>query len=296
MSKYLKLAIVIAIASILISGGILLTILRDISFLTDDPNPIDRILSITQISTAISAIFGLIIGSIAIIAVIEADKSEVKAIESFKLDLIALVNLLYCIRNRCLLYTNTTIIDYRIDLFQKEREQLQKFLGSSSGYALHLWVLEKKAIDGLDINTDIASLMDFMTLELESNPQPILNELAIRSHQLIEKLTYIDDKNLKSIYGNIRKIGNGLNSVRTIIETDTFKPLLDDMISERETDKENLPMPTDDYLQKVLNSARIKIGGQSEKMILDLIQKHKDGDKKSLWYFYELIRQLKLDE
>jgi hypothetical protein len=48
--------------------------------------------------------------------------------------------LLYCVRNRCLLYTNTAIINYQIDLFQKEREQLQEFLSSSSGYALHLWV------------------------------------------------------------------------------------------------------------------------------------------------------------
>ena len=165
-----------------------------------------------------------------------------------------------------------------------------------SGYALHLWVLEKKSIDGLDINTDIASIIDFMTLELKTNPQPILNQLSIRSHQLIEKLTYIDDKNLKDIYGNIKKIGKGLNEVRSIIETDGFKSLLDNMITNIETDKENLPMPTDDYLQKILDAAKTKIGGQSERVISDLIQKHKEGDKKALWYFYELVRQLRLDE
>ena len=140
MNKYLKIALWIAVLSSVISGGILLL---NISTLK---NPEGQS-SITDISQSISAIIGSVLSSIAIIAVIVAQKSEVISVEKLKLDLISLVNLLVSLRNRCYLYTNPDLVNYEIDLFQKERERLQDYANGSSIYAIYLWNLQSNSIN-----------------------------------------------------------------------------------------------------------------------------------------------------
>lgn len=298
MNKYLKLAIGIAIASIIISGGILLTTWPDIAHVFSEADHLRKIELISGISTAISAIFGLLIGSIAIIAVIVAQKSENISIESLKLDLIALVSALLSIRNRCYLYTNPALINYNLDLFEKERTHLQSFIGSSSGYALYIWNLQTKRIEKLDINIELSSLIDFLTLHLSENTTvPILNTIALRCQKLLNLLTEIDDRDFKQISANLHKIGNGLNHVKSPISTnDTFSTLGNDMINDEDEQIEALELPADEFVQKVIDNANKKIGGKAEETVMHFLNEAKAGNKKSLALFYKMVNQLKLDE
>lgn len=298
MNKYLKLAIAIAVASIIISGGILLTTWPDMAHIFSEADHLRKIELISGISTAISAIFGLLIGSVAIIAVIVAQKSENISIESLKLDLIALVSALLSIRNRCYLYTNPSLINYNLDLFENERAHLQSFIGSSSGYALYIWNLQTKRIDNLDINIELSSLIDFLTLSVSENTAvPIFNTIALRCQKLLNLLTEIDDRDFKQISANLHKIGNGLNHVKSPISTnDSFSTLGNDLLKDEDKQTESLQLPSDDFLQKVIANANKKIGGKAEETIMHFINEARTGNKKSLDLFYKMVSQLKLDE
>lgn len=182
MNKYLKIALWIAIVSLIFSGGILIA---NFSVLE---NPAGQS-SITDISQAISAIIGSILSSIAIIAVIVSQRSEVISTEKLKLDLVSLVNLLITVRNRCYLYTAPESINYDIDLFQIEREKLQDYSNSSSAYATYIWNLQSKSIKDFDINIEFASLIDHMTLKFnEEYRQIIFNGIARRCTLFIKYL------------------------------------------------------------------------------------------------------------
>lgn len=296
MNKYLKFAIVTACISILVAGGILSFAIKELKNIGIGGTAAEHIGAITNISMAVSAVFGLIIGSIAIIAVIEAEKSEVKAIESFKLDLVGLVNTLYGLRMRCLLYTAPDQVDYALDVFRVEKEKLQSFMYGSSGYALNLWALDTKAIADLEPNTQLSSLLNWMTLGMSQKPQVALNQIMFRSQDMLHQLTRINDGHLKQIHRNIKRVGRGLDEVRALLEHDTFFQFIEDFKKDGEARASNLVMPTEAELDAVLKRADEKIGGKSRETIMHFINEARAGKNESLATYYELVRQLKLDE
>ena len=290
MNRYLKIALWIAILSLIISGGILLL---NFSILKKPSGQI----SITDISQAITAIIGSVLSSIAIIAVIVSQKSEVISTEKLKVDLVSIVNMLISVRNRCYLYTAPEAVNYEIDLFHIEREKLQDYSNSSSAYAIYIWNLQSKSIEGFDINIEFASLIDHMTLKFdEKYRQIIFNKIAKRCTLMINYLTEIGDKDFKGIANHLKKIGIGLQHVKETINQDPFSELGQDMIESDLDGMESLDFPSDEDLEKILAAADKKIGGKARDSVMHFINEAKNGDKKSLWYFYELVRKLKLDE
>ena len=148
-----------------------------------------------------------------------------------------------------------------------------------------------------DINIEISSLIDHMTLNLDKKyRQTIFNNIAKRSANFIDYLTEIDDKDFKNIANHLKKIGSGLQHIKETISKDTFSKFSQDIIKREEEDIQNLEFPTDAYLEKIISLAEAKIGGKSKDTIMHFINDAKNGDKKSLWYFYEIIRTLKLEE
>lgn len=293
MNRYLKIALSIAFLSILISGGVLLLLFF--------PDIIKRDASsvsiITSISTAISAIFGLVIGTLAILALINAEKSESKSIEKLKIDLASITNTFITLRNRSFLYTNTEIIDYSLDVFSEERKILLTFLNSPSGFALFIWSGKQKKIEDFQSSILLCGLVDILTLKIIDNPQGVLNDIIFRTSKLISKNSQISEKDFKDMSKYLNQLGEGLSYAQKSIENDIFSSFAKDFEKDLTTkEAEKLKIPSEDQIDEILKRADEKIGGKSKETVLHFLNKAKKGGEKELLMFFKLIRELKIDK
>jgi uncharacterized protein with NAD-binding domain and iron-sulfur cluster len=171
------------------------------------------------------------------------------------------------------------------------------FVGGSSNYAIYIWNLQTKRIPGFDINIELSSLIDFLTLKVTSqNAVTIFNTVAMRCAKLVDLLTVIDDKDFKSISYNLTKIGKGLRQVKETMKSDVFSELAQSMIDNEEEEINDLEFPSDEYIKKIIDNGNKKIGGKTENVLIQLLNEAKFGNKKSLDTFYKMVEQLKLDE
>lgn len=302
MNKYLRLSIIAASISLLISFYLFMKIRLEIAALFDNPSDLilEKIEKTSELSSAISAIVGLIIGSIAIIAVIESEKSETKAVEALKVDLISLINILQMIKSRCSFYSNLNKINLDLDIFQKEREHIQTFIGSSSGYALSLWMEQDAESENFDINYALSDLVNCLTLKVHSNALPLFIKISSQCYKIIDKLTKIDNKDFKDICKNIRNITKGLEHLSQLNAT-TFSDQLKNMIDQDENISKKIiepkfVRPSQSFVKMISENARMKLGGEFEGVLSGILKEAKGSNEKDLWYFYEIVRLLNLDK
>ena len=147
--------------------------------------------AIAAASAAVSTVFALVVGAIAIIAIIIADRSETKSVEQLKLDFAALGSTLLFLRDRAMLYTDPDAVNVDLDPFKGEREALTRILTSSTGFALYVWTKDARNEKFTDLYSSLAGLVDVTTLDLRKNFQPVANLIKARSSEILRRLASV---------------------------------------------------------------------------------------------------------
>ena len=234
MTKYLIAALVIAAISVATAALILsglyglnpfgLSIVRGAAEARSVSDRAAVASAIAAASAAVSTVFALVVGAIAIIAIIIADRSETKSVEQLKLDFAALGSTLLFLRDRAMLYTNPDAVNVGLDPFKTEREALSRILTSSTGFALYMWSKDTNNEKYDDLYFSLAGLVDVTTLDLDKHFQPVANMIFVRSAEILRRLVSIEVRQFKSMAGKLSRIGAGLIAASPALQKDIFAP------------------------------------------------------------------------
>ena len=301
MSKYLIASLVAAMLSVmcaaLVLGGLYgwnplrLTIVLDAANAQSAADRAAAISAIATISAAISTVFALLVGTIAVIAVIVAERSETKSIEQLKLDLAAAVSILVSLRDRSVLYTNPEAVDVSLDPFKMEREALAGILCSSTGFALYVWSMDRRNESFKDIYHGLAGLIDSTTLDLRGNFQPVANHIFERSSLILADIVRLDEGHFKRMSRKLTRIGIGMRQAGEAVARD---PISDFAESMRVDAVASIPPPTEEELAAIKKVAQERIGGKASETIEHFGRAAIEGGPEDRATFRKLVRQLKL--
>ncbi|MGY4829508.1 hypothetical protein ACVNIS_13115 [Sphaerotilaceae bacterium SBD11-9] len=238
--------------------------------------------AVAAIATAIATIFALVVGAIAIIAVIESERSEHKSVEQIKIDLATLGSLALALRNRAYLYTNVSAVDLEHDLFEEERNRLVAILASPSGLAIYLW-------PG-DVFVELCGLVDCLTLKREpASIQAVLNLIAERASKVVETLSKVNEADFAVISKPLSRLGQGLAHAAQAMKDDVFSQLPTQMHAQHVS---KLRAPTERELLLLMQMASSKIGGQAHKTVEHFGRLAMQGSADDRDTFHKLLRQL----
>lgn len=301
MTKYVRLALLFVGLSLAMAVLVLLGLygfnplnLSIVDTLTNATTPADEaagVSAVTGISVAVSTLFALVLGVIAIIVLIESERSETRAVEQLKLDVASLASTLRLVRDRALLYTQTDAVNWSLDPFSAEREALSKILTSSTGWALYSWGHQKDNKKFTGLFAGFAGLVDLTTLDLERFAQPILNRLVERSSKLFEEVTSIEEEDFKRMAGALSHLSDGFSAAR--IAEVRSGDILDGFVEEKvAADASSYRAPTEDELKRLIERADRVIGGEAGKTIDTFGRLAIEGSDKDRENFHRLISQV----
>ena len=263
MGTYLKAALGLAGVSILLAVVVLGLLFLDPFQLGPNAVPADRmgaVAAIAGVSSAISTVIALVIGAIAVTALIVSERSETRATEQLKLDFAGLASTLIALRDRALLYTNVEMIDTTLDPFEHEREALTKVLTSSTGWAIHAWSHEKGNETFDDVYPGLAGLVDLTTLELDQNRQGVINAIAARSVGVFDQICSITEPDFRRMSTALNRLSDGVSRACVTLQTDRLAEL-QHAITKAEA--ESYRAPTEHELAQLMALADERIGGEA---------------------------------
>jgi hypothetical protein len=299
MTRYVQAALALAVVSfalavLVLSGlfGVNPLQLSVVDRLSDAETSTDEsaaVQAVTAISVAISTVMALALGSIAVIALIVAEKSETRAIEQLKLDFAALASTLVSIRDRSLLYTNPGLIHLELDPFRPEREALAKILTSPTGWAIQAWSHREGDEEYDELYPDLAGLVDVMTLDLARNRQAILDMLAERSVAILDRIVSIEERDFKQMSAALSRLSEGLSRASTVLRTDK---LAEFQRQRTAAEMASYRAPTEEELTKIAELADQRIGGEAGKTLEALGRAAIDGSPEDRRTFHRAITQL----
>ncbi|HET7792195.1 MAG TPA: hypothetical protein VFL64_02315 [Rhizobacter sp.] len=245
--------------------------------------------AVSAIATAIATIFALVVGAIAIIAVIESERSEHKSVEQIKIDLASLAGLALALRNRAFLYTNVSAMDLEQDVFAEERTRLIAILTSPTGLAIYLRPGE--------LFLDLCGLVDCLTLKREQGTiQAVLNLIAQRASNVIQTLSGVSEAEFESISKPLSRLGQGLAHAAQAVKGDPFSQLQADM---QEHHLSKFRAPTEREILLLMQMASSQVGGEAHRMIERFGRLAMHGSAQDRANFHKLVSQLfniELDE
>jgi len=299
MTRYLIAALVVALLSVVAAAMVLsglygfnplkLTIVSQAGDVTSVSDQAAIVSAIATASAAVSTVFALIVGTIAVIAVIVAERSETKSIEQLKLDFAALGSTLVSLRDRGFLYTNPDAVDVGLDPFKPERESLARILTSSTGFALYVWSKEPCNKEFADLYSSLAGLIDVTTLDLRKQFQPVANLIIRRSAEILRRLASIDESQFKAMSRKLGRIGAGLRQASVALQRDILDSFEQDF---SESQGQAFRPPTEAELTRLQRMAQEKIGGKSAEIIKHFGRAAIQGTPEDRRKFHSLIRQL----
>ena len=255
------------------------------------PDQAAYVQAIASVASAIATSFALIVGAIAIIAVVENEKSEHKAVEQTKVDFASLASLALTIRNRAFLYTNPKIVDREIDLFGQERQRLVEILCGPTGLAISLWRKkdEHQELTNSDLFVTLCGLVDSLTLDRTENLQDVLFHIAKRAGGAVIQLSTVDEGDFSTITKVLSDMGKGLKYAAELVRNDPFAILLRSMNEARDS---GYRAPTQDEVDILVALAQDKVGGKSGDLVRSFGDKAISGTNKDRASFHKLIDQL----
>lgn len=290
MSIYLWLALVVAGISVVASALILvLGIAGTWPFATSGDPLWNRIASISNLSAATSGIFALMVGAIAIIAVIVAERAETRAIEQLKVDISRLWMVLHTVRNRSLLYTNPKLINDGLDIFAAERQTLQDILSGPTGFSIYVWQARQQDKAFHDFTSGLAGLINLLTLALGTDRTALFNSIAIRADKLSRLIAQITDANIADMAAIIGKLGSGLSLAQTVASSDEISHFIHDM---DQGTKSRLDVPTAEEVEAAAQAAQRAIGGEAGSTVRHFGAKAMTGNVEEVATWHHLIAQL----
>jgi hypothetical protein len=292
LSKYLWLALGLAMASVVISSCILFIGLSPFGPI-DPPaeNIMEHIAQVATLSASVSSIFALMVGAIAIIAVIAADRAETKATEQLKVDVSRLWMALHSLRNRGLLYTSPQNVKTDMDLFEAERTTLSSVLNGPTGFSLNVWQAKHSSRNFGTLTADLAGLINLLTLKTDQNPRALFNTISIRANKVADLVSNLTDKDITEMSMILQKIGTGLDQARAITQKDFIADFIRDF---DKSTKEDLSAPTQEEVDDMANKALQIIGGQADKTVKHFGDLAIKGSNEDIASWHKLISKLGL--
>jgi hypothetical protein len=294
VTVFLWAAFAVMTVAVIISTSVILFGLHHVGIFSSSGEFLyDNVNSISALSTAISTIFALIVGTLAILVVISNERAETKTVEQLKIDISSLWMTLHNLRNRAILYTSPDLVDDSKDLFENERRRLTEIITGSTGFALYLWQATIIDKDQQETTIDVAGLINLTTLALRksSDRVPIFNAIAHRAYQASSRLASVGDPDIRRMARFLARLGKGLDQAKNAAEKDKLSAFLKDW---RQREDDELSMPTEDFVERVLTRARQKIGGKADETMMHFLSKARSGDRGALRNFYQLVEKLDL--
>jgi uncharacterized phage infection (PIP) family protein YhgE len=299
MDRYVKVVLALAIVSFAIALFVLGGLfgfnplhLSIVDRLADATNPGDEaavVSALTGLSAAISTVFALAVGVIALMALIASEKSETRAIEQLKLDIASLASTLVSVRDRALLYTQVESINLELDPFAPERKALTKILTSPTGWAIHSWSHERGNEKYDDLFVSIAGLVGVTTLDISQARQAVINKLAERAMKVFDQLCSIEDDDFKKMSGALTHLSDGLSKACITLKTDKLAELQRQITEEQ---AKSYRAPTEEELAKLMKQADSTIGGASGSVVEQLGRAAIEGSPEDRERFHQLLQQL----
>lgn len=300
MRKYLLAAVIVAALSLVLTllslaslygyNPFALSLVKQFDEVKTLADASAYVQAVSAVATAIATIFALIVGAIAIIAVIESEKSEHKSVEQIKVDFASLGSLLLSLRNRVFLYTNTSVIDLDSDIFQDERQKLVSIMTSPTGLAIYLWSGDKNRMTQNDVFSELCGLIDCLTLKLESGTiQGVLNLVAQRASEIVQNLSKVTEAQFKQMSKPLARLGDGLEHAARAVQSDPFAELQRDIDARRLA---QFRAPTQQEVEALMQLAASKIGGQADKTVEHFGKEAMRGSDQDRANFHRLVRQL----
>ncbi len=255
----------------------------------------ENVNSISALSTAISTMFALIVGTLAILVVITNERAETKTAEQLKIDISSLWMTLHNLRNRAILYTSPELLDNSADVFEDERGRLTEIVTGSSGFALYLWQATTADKGLRETTADIAGLINLTTLSLANTNKrvPILNEIAHRADQASGRIATVGDTDVRKMARFLSRLGRGLDQAKSAADSDIISSFLKDW---RQQADDKLSFPSEDFVERVVARAREKIGGKADETVMHFVREARSGDRGALRNFYKLVQELGLGD
>lgn len=300
MRRYLFAALSIALVSVIMAIAVLsglyganplkMEIVSQSRIATSIADRAAAIAAIATVSVAISTVLALIVGTIAVIAVIISNSSEAKTIEQLKVDIASLISTLLTLLNRSILYTNTSALDSRDDLFLNERNELLRIVIGPTGFALFVASTGKKenerSLDG--VFHSLMGLIDLTTLSFTTGVQNILNSIAIRSNDILIELKEID----KQMYQNMRKALDNIESAAPRAADALEDYQITRLISQMKGGiNKSYRTPTPAEVNLLADLANEKIGGEASDVVRHFADAAATGSDEDRKRFHDLIRQ-----
>jgi hypothetical protein len=301
VTKYLIAALVIAAISVATAALILsglyglnpfgLSIVRGAAEARSVSDRAAVASAIAAASAAVSTVFALVVGAIAIIAIIIADRSETKSVEQLKLDFAALGSTLLFLRDRAKVYKDKDpdLVNVDLDPFKAERQTLSRILTSSTGLALYVWSKDTKDKQYDDLWSSLADLVDVTTLDLHKHFQPVANLILERSAEILRRLVSIKPRQFKSMAANLSRIGLGLVIASPALVVATFATPDQDVSAATDA---GFRAPTEAELTRLKQIAAEKIGGKSAEVIEHFGRAAIEGTAGDRRRFHSLVSQL----
>ncbi|WP_394220400.1 hypothetical protein [Alteromonas gracilis] len=279
-------------ASVVISSLILFIGLTNFGPL-DPPteNTTEHISQVATLSASISNIFALMVGAIAIIAVIAAERAETKATEQLKVDISRLWMALHSLRNRGLLYTSPEEVRTDLDLFEAERSTLSSVLNGPTGFSMTVWQAKHSSRDFGTFTADLAGILNLLTLKTGQNPQGLFNTISIRANKTADLISNLTDKDISQMSSIVRKMGAGLDQARSVAQSDVIADFI------REFDKSSksqLPPPTQEQVNALADKALNTIGGKADETVKHFGERAINGNEEDVARWHELVSKLGL--
>lgn len=293
LGTYLRLALIIAIVSVLTSALLLLFGLTPLGPM-DPPEEdfMEHVGYVATLSAAVSGIFALMVGAVAIIAVIIAERAETRAIEQLKVDISRLWMTLHSLRNRGILYTSPEAVNGDIDLFAEEREALHSVLNSPTGFSLYAWQAKHSERGFKTLTADLAGLINLLTLKQDGG-QALFNTISIRANKTADLVAALTDHDMAEMAAVVKKLGTGLDQARSVAQSDFIADFLREWVRSSNAD---LHPPSQKNIDDAAAVALRTIGGEADKTVRHFGEKAMTGDENDVATWHKLISKLDLDE
>ncbi|WP_031555336.1 hypothetical protein [Parvularcula oceani] len=290
LSLYLRLALGIAGLSAATCIAIfILGFTGTPPFRFGDAARMSHLADVATISAAVSTLFALMVGAIAIIAVIVADRAETRAIEQIRIDVGRLWMALHSIRNRALLYTAPDLVRDDLFLFEEERKTIAGVVQGTTGFLIYTCQDRfRTEEDGIGtLTTDLAGLVDFLTLRPSGHPY--FTQLAQRANTLSAKLSVLSDEDMAVMARAAQKMGRGLSHAREIAEKDEIGSFLNQM---KDDAAAALPVPSRAEIAAFAERAQKRIGGQAGDLVRQMGANARDGGPREVELWHKLKAKL----
>jgi hypothetical protein len=299
VTKYLLLALIAALLSVVAAGLVLgvvfgfnplgLSILPNLGSVADTGERAAVVSAVASLSAAISTVLALMVGAIAVTALIVSERSETRAVEQLKLDIASLATTLLSLRDRALLYTQPDAIDVTVDPFKAERTALSKILTSPTGLAIYWWSKQPTHKQHSDLYPSIAGLVDLTTLDLNRYFAESIPLITDRSQRLLARIGTIEERQFKEMCYPLSHLSDGLRHIRETVGSDDTSIFVDEWGKARAA---AYRAPTEDELTILKNLADKRIGGQSADTVEHFGRAAITGSDEDREKFHTLITKL----